>query len=271
MGQIVISDNDLPSSGQQYYYSNILNTLSFDANLTGANYNWDISSFEANSQDSLLTVSVSSTPLAYQLYFNNALFYPDYVASYAQKGQDISLMGTIDITERYDYYKVTANSFSIVGFGANVNGLPTSVKYDVIDKIFSLPMVYGAIDSTSSSYLTTIPSLGSYGQWIDREIEVDGWGQLTTPFSTYDVLRIKTTLYQKDTVFVDQFSLGTSFERPVETIYEWYSSGSGVPVLVVNVQAGIITQMKYLDQLQVSINNKQQFSIKAYPNPVIDN
>ena len=36
IGQIVITNSDLPSSGQNYYYSTILNTLSFDVNLTVA-------------------------------------------------------------------------------------------------------------------------------------------------------------------------------------------------------------------------------------------
>lgn len=270
IGQIVLTSSDLPSSGQNYYYSTILNTLSFDVNLTGQNYTWDISSLQADAQDSLITVPVSSTPLAYQLYFNNFLLYPDYLASYAQQGNDLSLMSTVTITDRYDYYKVSSNSFSIVGFGANVNGLPTSVKYDVIDELFSLPLVYGIVDSSSSNYLSTIPSIGSYGQWINRNIEVDGWGQLITPNSSFDVLRLKTTLSLKDTVFVDQLNLGTSFNRPVETIYQWYSNGVGAPVFSVTVQAGVITQMKYLNQIGSLLNQQEDLSIALYPNPIVD-
>ena len=270
ISQINVSDLDLPTSGQQYYYSNILNSLSFDVNQTGANFNWDISTLDYISQDAVNTESVSSTPIAYQFFFNNFILYPDYVASYAQVGQDISAVGTISITDRYDYYKITDSSFSIVGFGANINGIPASVKYEVIDRIFPLPLVYGLSDSTSANYLTTIPSLGTYGQWINRKIEVDGWGQLTTPYSSFDVIRLKTTLYQRDTVFVDQFSFGTSFDRPVLTIFEWYANGEGVPVLVVSTQAGIINEMKYLDQMHVSNTEKEVMNCHAYPNPVVD-
>jgi hypothetical protein len=263
-------DADLPTSGQQYYYSNIINSLSFDVSQTGANFNWDISALDYLSQDSLNTVSVNSTPITYQFFFNNMFLYPDYVASYAQQGQDVSAMGTISISDRYDYYKVTNSSFSVVGFGANVNGIPASVKYDVIDQIFPLPLVYGMTDSTSANYLTTIPSLGTYGQWINRKIEVDGWGQLTTPYSSFDVIRLRTTLYQRDTIFVDQFGIGTSFDRPVSTIYEWYANGKGVPVLVVSTQAGIINEMKYLDQLHVSNSEKEMVNFLTYPTPVVD-
>jgi hypothetical protein len=268
ISQINVSDLDLPSSNQQYYYSNILNSLSFDVSQTGANFNWDISALNYISQDAVNTESVNSTPIAYQFFFNNFILYPDYVASYAQLGQDISAMGTISISDRYDYYKITDSSFSVVGFGANVNGIPASVKYEDIDRIFPLPLVYGLSDSTSANYLTTIPSLGTYGQWINRKIEVDGWGQITTAYSSFDVIRLKTTLYQRDTVFVDQFGLGTSFDRPVSTIYEWYANGEGVPVLVVSTQAGIINEMKYLDQIHVSKSEKELVNFLAYPNPV---
>ena len=133
-----------------------------------------------------------------------------------------------------------------------------------------MPLVYGFSDSTTSNYLTTIPSLGSYGQWIDRKIEVDGWGQLNTPYSSFDVIRLKTTLYQEDTVFIDQFGVGSSFDRPILTIYEWYANGEGVPVLVVKMQAGIIIEMKYLDQLHVSKPNVEDLNFRYYPNPVND-
>ena len=270
IGQINVMDVDLPTSGQQYYYSNIFNSFSFDVSNTGANFNWDISALDYVSQDSLNTVSVNSTPIAYQFFFNNFILYPDYVASYAQQGQEISAMGTINISDRYDYYKITDSSFSILGFGANINGIPASVKYNVIDQIFPLPLIYGMTDSSSANYLTTIPSLGTYGQWINRKIEVDGWGQLTTPYSSFDVIRLKTTLYQRDTIFIDQFGLGTAFDRPVSTIHEWYANGKGVPVLVVTTQAGVINEMKYLDQLHVSKNEREMLNLHIYPNPVID-
>ena len=267
--QINVNDADLPVSGQSYYYTSILNPV-FDATQTGPNFSWDISNLDYSSQDSVNTVTVSSTPIAYQFFFNNPLLYSDYLATYAQQADDISAMGTIEVSERYDYYKVSNSAFSVVGFGANVNGVPASVKYDVIDQIFPLPLVYGFSDSTTSNYLTTIPSLGSYGQWIDRKIEVDGWGQLYTPYSSFDVIRLKTTLYQEDTVFIDQFGIGSSFDRPILTIYEWYANGEGVPVLVVKMQAGIIIEMKYLDQLHVSKPNVEDLNFRYYPNPVND-
>ena len=75
MSQITITDADMPISGNVYYYSNVLDFLSVDVTQTGTNYNWDFSSLNYFDQDSLETVAVSGTPLAYQFYFNNPFLY----------------------------------------------------------------------------------------------------------------------------------------------------------------------------------------------------
>ena len=270
IAQITITNLDLPISGSTYYYSNVLDVISVDVVQTGPNYYWDFSALNYFDQDSLETVLVGNTPLPYQFYFNNPFLYPEHFASFAHLGQDLSLMSTVNISDRYDYYKTNSSSYELVGFGANVNGLPASVKYDTIDQIYPLPMNYGTTDSSSAYYLSTIPSLGTYGQWIRRKVEVDGWGTVLTPFSSYDVLRIKTTLYQRDTIYIDQLMLGSSFNRPVTTIYEWYSNGEGVPVFTATAQNGIVSEIKYKDDLHVSINEIAPSDFQIYPNPFSD-
>ncbi len=270
LAQITITDADLPVSSNVYYYSNVIDLLSVDVNQTGGNYNWDFSTLNYFDQDSLEVVSVSSTPIAYQFFFNNLFLYPDHYATSAQSTQDVTLMSTVTISDRYDYYKASSTSYDLVGFGANVNGVPTSVKYDTIDQVYPLPLNYGTVDSTSAYYLTSIPTLGTYGQWIRRKVEVDGWGILTTPFSSYDVLRVKTTLYQRDTIFIDQLMLGDAFDRPISNIYEWYANGQGAPVLIVTSQSGAVTEIKYKDDLHLSAIEHDLSGLEVFPNPVVD-
>ncbi len=270
IGQITITDADMPSANKNYYYSNVLDFLFVDVNQTGTNFNWDFSNLTYQDQDSVITKSVSSTPFAYQFYFNNIFLYPDHYASFAQQGEDISAFNMINVTDRFDYFKTSNSDFSAVGFGANINGIPSSVKYDTIDQILPLPLTYGMTDSTSASYLASIPTFGSYGQWIRRKVEVDGWGSLTTPFSSYDALRVKTTLYQEDTIYVDQLMIGYTTDRPVKTMYEWYANNKGVPIVSIIAQSGIIVEMKFLDQLHVSKSEFITDRLNIYPNPVID-
>ena len=267
-GQITLTSSDMPVVNTNHFYATSNDFSTVDVNATGANYNWDFSSITSNGIDTVALVEVTSTPVAYQLYFNNAILYPDYKADYASKGTDISAFGQVNITDRYDFYRVDSDALRLTGFGANINGLPASVKYDTIDQIYPLPMTYQTTDSTTAYYLLSIPNLGTYGQWIRRKVEVDGWGTLNTPSNTYqNVLRVKTTLYQRDTLFVDQLGFGSNFDRPVEHFYEWFAQGEPVPVLQVIERGNQLTQMKYKDQ-SLQINDNETQPVAVYPNPV---
>lgn len=266
--QITIANVDMPVVNSVHYYATSNDFSSVDPTLTGASYSWDYSMLTSSGADTVAFVPVSSTPFAYQLYFNNAFMYPDYVADYATKGQDVSAFGQVNITERYDFSRVDNDALRLTGFGANVNGVPASVKYDTIDQIYPLPMTYGTNDSTSAYYIVSIPNMGTYGQWIRRKVDVDGWGELITPYTTYpDVIRVKTILYQRDTMYVDQFSYGTTFDRPVEYIYEWFAPGEQVAVMQVTEQGGQVSAVKYRDQLS-GITQYEKLNLSVYPNPV---
>ncbi|CAG5087841.1 T9SS type A sorting domain-containing protein [Parvicella tangerina] len=246
--QITISSSDMPQAGDIFIYQNSTDLLTEDFTLTGSAYSWDYSSGTSSQVDSLKIVSVGSTPLAYQLNFNNQFTQPDYYSDYAQKGADLDVMGQVSITERFDYYGINSNSLEIKGFGAKINGVPASVKYDTIDQLYPFPMTDGmATHNSVGYYLASVPNLGTYGQWIRREVVVDGYGSLTTPNATYpNTIRVKTTLLQTDTIYVDQFGFGQTIDRPEETIYEWFTNTEKTPVMRVVVRNSQPTEAKYL-------------------------
>jgi len=268
--QIIINSNDFASNGEQTFCSRIDLLNNIDFSLSDSNYNWDFSNLLYTDQDSVINYAVSQTPFSYQLYFNNVFLYPDYLADYAQKEAEIDAMSTFQITERYGYFKNNNTSLEKVGFGAKINGVPTSVKYDTIDQLYFFPLSYQDQDSSRAYYLVTVPSLGTYGQWIRRTVEVDGWGSVSTPYNTYDVLRIKTVLKQRDTVYVDQFQYGTTFDQPDVYIYEWLAKGIGFPVFKAVVRGGNVMDAWYLDDLHVGFDNDEIDDLYITPNPVID-
>ena len=130
-------------------------------------------------------------------------------------------------------------------------------------------MTFGTTDSTSAYYIISIPNLGTYGQWIRRKVLVDGWGGITTPVATYpNTIRVKTTLYQRDTLYVDQIFLGSNFDRPVENIYEWFNVSNGLPVFKVIERGGVITDILYLSSLTyLGVNEIGKDDLSIYPNP----
>lgn len=260
--QITITSADMPEAGDIFIYDNSADILTQDFSLTGAGHTWDYSTATSTLVDSLMIVSVGSTPLAYQFYFNNQFTQPDHYSDYAQRGQDLDAMGQVSIDDRYDYFGVNSSSLEIKGYGANVNGVPASVKYDTIDQIYPFPMTYGMPTHNSSGYyISTIPSLGTYGQWIRREVTVDGYGSLTTPNATYpNTIRVKTVLLQTDTVYVDQFMFGQTIDRPEETIYEWFTNTEKSPVMRVVIRNAQATEAKYL--LEVTSGTEELLGIE---------
>ena len=270
--QITITKNNFPSSGDEYIYSNA-NTNGIDISTTGPNISWDYSQLTSINYDTVSHVSVSSTPLAYQLYFNNPFLYPNYKADYGVKGIEINAFNQVNISDVFNFHKKNTSSIEMVGFGANINGIPASIKYDTIDQLYPLPLTFGTNDSTSAYYFLDIPSLGAYGQHIQRKVEVDGWGSITTPYQNYSQsLRVKTTLYQRDTLKVEQpFSLpGVTFNRPIQTTYEWFTTGISVPVFSVTKQGNTTSNVKYIDVNTTIINELNTFKLAIYPNPSAD-
>jgi hypothetical protein len=264
--QISITQYDMPQAGDVYLYQIDAGLLSADVVSTGSNYEWDFSQPGSVTADTLNIVGVTATPLAYQLYFNNALLYPQHKANYAIRGDDFDGFGQVTIEDRYDFYKKNPGSLEIVGFGANINGIPASVRYDTIQKDYHFPMQFEDVDYSTGFFLTTIPNLGTYGSYIRRNIIVDGWGSIQTPEKYYaNALRVTVTLDITDTLYSDQFGLGFKVNRPTETRYEWWTNEDHVPVFVATKNANQLTSVKYLKGIVSGINEPDVNEMSVQP------
>lgn len=277
--QITINNLDMPLSGDTLRMSTTPSIGAIDVTQTGPNYNWDYTALVAQIQDVDTFVSVASTPFAYQFYFNNTYLYPNWKANFAQKVPDlVGGVSAVTITSVYDYYKNNSTQFTRVGFGANINGLPTSVKFDSLDVIYRFPLDFTDTDSSVSRYSVSIPGLGYYGQRLKRVNVVDGWGTLSTPFGTFQVLRVKSSIAQRDTFFSTQYNIGYGVNLPPRIEYKWLAKGMKAPVLQVNAQVSgsniVVQNAVYRDSvrkdaIQVGIikENLNEFQGNISPNP----
>lgn len=265
--QITISNNDMPSVNDIYHISITANLQGNNPALTGTNFLWDYSQLQATIQRSDTFVAVSSTPFAYQYYFNNILLYPNHKANYAIKGNDINFQ-VVNITDVYDFYKNASSQYTNVGFGSNINGVPSSTRRIPVDVQYVFPLNYNNNSVSYSEFLVSIPTVGDYGQFQERIDTVDGWGSLITPFGTFNCLRVKSILNITDTLYTSQFGTGFSFPRPQQIEYKWLAVGSGVPVLKITTTAGG-AQIEYQDNLMVGINDNVLpiYQLKVFPNP----
>lgn len=266
--QITITDSDMPNVNDVITYSITTDPQGQDPVLTGANYSWDYSLLQSTTQRSDTFVSVTSTPIAYQFYFNNGILYSSWKASYALKGIDIGIP-QVPITDVYNFHKNSSAEYSNVGFGSNINGVPSSTRNIPVDVEYVFPLNYGNTNISNSEFGVSVPTFGFYGQSLERTDTVDGWGTLTTPYGTFDCLRVKSVLSKIDTTYIDFVSFGTTIARPEEIEYKWLASGMSTPVLKIVTTAGNITTIEYQDSLStVAINEQEQLiNISVFPNP----
>ena len=136
----------------------------------------------------------------FSVVFNNFSFNPNR-SNLATAGQDFSL-GTVTVTGVYDFFYNSSASYAQTGFGANVNGVPLPIAYSPKDLVYQFPLQMGDVDTSESGYQVDLTStVGLFFQVNRTRVnEVDGWGTLITPYGTHDVLRIKTTVRERDSV-----------------------------------------------------------------------
>jgi hypothetical protein len=254
--QITITSADLSHANDIFYLSTGQPFTGMDATLTGANYNWDYSQLTFQSQrfDSIFD-EANTNPLFSIVFFDN-IINPNR-SNQARHGRDFTL-GTISLSDLYNYYYNSSSSFSQVGFGASVNGVPVPITYSPHERIYPLPLNYNDQDSSVSGYDVDLTStVGLYFSVVrSRSNIVDGWGTLVTPYGTRNVIRVKSTVVERDSVYIDSLSFGINLP-PITTMeYKWLGTVEGIPVLQINTTgAGVVTLIEYKDTMNTSSVN----------------
>jgi hypothetical protein len=269
--QITIGPDDMPNAGDTLRFMRA-NAANIAVGVTGADMVWDYGDLVAQSEGADTAVGVGSTPFLYQLFFNNPFLFPQSRADYGMVGAEFDFQ-VLTLTDLYDYYRADQNGFFNVGFGANVNGLPTSVRREPADRIHSFPLEFGDTDVSNSSFTVNVPTLFSFSQDQVRNNVVDGWGTLYLPADTFQVLRVKSTLQRSDSIYIEQFSFGFRLPEPETIEYKWIAAGMGKPVLEVTTTAGIPVSAEFFyepDPITTGSATLQRYAPIVYPNPAAD-
>ena len=245
--QIVITKNDMPNIGDTIRYNVTYSTGGIDYTLTGNDYTWDFSGLGMILQEADTFISVSSTPLVYQIIFNLPPWNPP--ASIAQKLGDIDYIPEVTFTDNIDFFKEKNSSYSHVGYGITINNIPIPIKFDDPEIIYTFPLTIGNADSSVSSFSVSIPDLGYYETERKRVNIADGWGTLITPFGSFETIRVKSILTIHDSIYIDSLQAGFPVDRE-ETEYKWLGQGFGRPLLRI-VKSGILPpRVEYIAELQ---------------------
>lgn len=282
--QLTINSSDLPNGGENIRTS-VAVTTTEDPALTGAGYTWDFTSLTPSLQRNEIFDAAGT----YTGYYN-ALYsqFTGVPTTYGKVNFTASLLPIpgMTVSMAYDFFRKSSTSLKQVGLAYTLNdSLPLPFEYTQADYVYNFPLNYGNSDSCNFKYSPhhiipagTLPFY--YGGTGTRINEVDGWGTLTTPYGSFPTLRIKSTVTQTDTIFLDSVTGGISLERPTKIEYKWLTPGAKIPLLQIdeNIILGApqVTSIIYIDSLRSEvpyigineINSSSEF--KVFPNPATE-
>ncbi|MBN3036214.1 MAG: hypothetical protein JW861_11555 [Bacteroidales bacterium] len=246
--QIVIDQNDMPGIGDTIRYDVTYNISGINYTATGSGFTWDFSDLGSLlPQEADTFVHVWSTPILYQLVF----LYP-FVANLASPQEEFTLIPGFQMTEVFNFYKNTSSSYNEVGKAFTVNDLPLPFLYSEPDVIYRFPLQFSDLDSNTCEWNVGLPGLGYYGSTLKRKNHADGWGTVITPFGTFEALRVKTTVEQRDSVYVDTLGFGFAFNYD-RIEYQWLAKGFGRPLVKVTESGILPPVIEYLNFPEVTL------------------
>ena len=245
--QTTVNASDLPQAGGSYLIQTSTADITGDYVSTGADYIWDFSTLDSNSETLVEFGATNEAPFLAQLSFNNALTNPDYICDVFGPGEfDLTFLSEIGIdlpvtiSNLMSYYQTSGSSYNIAGISLNLEGFDLPIEYSDIDEIHPLPLNFQDVISSTSAYEVDIPSVLNYATSATREGSVDGWGTLLLPNgASHEVLRISTTITTHDVITQEG---GEPFE--ISTVYTWLGDG-GLPYLEAKTLFGTTYSVKY--------------------------
>ncbi|MEM1328225.1 MAG: T9SS type A sorting domain-containing protein [Bacteroidota bacterium] len=227
--QISIGGGDMPKVNDTLRISETFLDSSSRAmyQMTGENVSWDFGNF----------MPVRQTVREYERAINTP--YGVFFLGFNRYGvKQFDSLGVADFQFRdiYQYFKGDNREFRVEGLGFNFNGVRLPAYFSDEDELYQFPLEFGDRDSTTFSFSLGLPGLGSYESNGYRINTVDGWGVITTPFGTFDCIRLVSEVVANDSISAGDISFGLP---TVRRSYQWLAKDIKVPVLEIegNVMA----------------------------------
>lgn len=240
--QITITVDDLATEGDVIYFSNASPLGEFDLTADGPDQVWDYSWLDQTGQDSSVWVDPFETNPAYFL-----LWFGSSVAE--ETGQTFS-SDFFSLEDIYNFYDRNEGELSITGIAGTVTGIPLPASFDDADVLYELPLNYNDSYSSASGFAFSLPGIGSWSESRNRSCLVDGYGEVTTPYGTFDALRVNCELLVTDVVEYSGIEFPISYTTRE---YRWMAPGMKIPVLFISSQEILgfetVTNIQYIDSL----------------------
>lgn len=273
--QITVTSTDFASASDEVYISSS-NQFSLDYATTGANHTWDFSSLVSNSQ-ALRRFGPMSEVTGLPFFIYGTLASAPYKASYfLPSSLPIDQLGSliqIPLSDVRQFTKKSTTALTLLGFSMAVSGTAIPAKSDTIETQYALPLTYGS-SNTSRGYTKLDMNPYFTAEWRqhrNRVTTVDGWGSITTPYGTFQALRVKHVIAESDSFNYN--GLWIPLSLPISTEYEWWTTGEKVPVLKATINSvggsSQVTGVEFKNNQIVGLDEVSVIEATLFPNPTI--
>jgi len=280
--QIQLTKLDFATGGDTVRMSQA-NDNGYDVSLTGPAYNWDYSNLTPNSQILKNFRSLTGAPTFIQFIYGTFAA-PKYQASYYIESttlpiDQITSILPVSIENIFQFSKRSNDSLTSLGFSMTVNGTDIPFKSDTIETRYDFPLDFGNTHfSRGYTLINFNPILDAiWNQHRTRTTTVDGYGSITTPYGTFDALRIKHDITETDSIYYTFPFIGALWVPipiPASHEYEWWTNGQLEPILRISTSEfggnETITAIEYRDNFNAALAGIEETEINftVYPNPV---
>ena len=244
---ITITVADIADKDEIYTVSNANPFEALELGVTGEDMVWNFESLAPIMQDSIVWIDAVETNPAYFFFW-----FGSDVAEETGQTFDSEFFSLEDI---FNFYKRSTSEFSLTGQAGTITGIPLPILYDDPEPVYQFPMEFENSFTSSTGFEFDIPGIGVWLETRDKSCTVDGWGTITTPYGTFEVLRQKCVNEIYDLFTVDLLEIPIEYTA---TEYRWVAQDEGIPILQVNTQTllGIetATAVIYKDVITEPVN-----------------
>ena len=275
-GQITIVNSDFSDGGDIVALTNATDAT-IDYGSTGADQIWDFSYLVSDGQ----SVRDYST-MAGVSFLVDFIFGTFASANYQATNHIISDAIPVDLLSQFlpitisdikQFSKNSNDSITSVGMSASISGTEVPFKMDTIETRYKFPLNYGDVYN-SRGYLNLDMNPiynGIWRQYRQRSSIVDGWGSITTPYGTFDALRIDHFITEIDSLMIEVgIPIWVELPIPDSHQYEWIATGEKEPILRITTTEILgnqtVTAIEYRDINSTGIEELRN-EISIFPNP----
>ena len=260
--QIVVSQADMPVAGNKFVVVNDSNDASLSPSPMGPSVTWNYSGIGTTTVDTIKCVLPGST--IYGAFFpaaNIALTY--------------SLPGGLQDA----FANSSAGAFSVNGVVEDFNSNTVILQFKpVAEKLFAFPMNYLSAWRSLYTYKFQVPITNpTYDSmriksFVFDTSTVDSWGNCTTPFGTYGVLRVMEVQRTLDSLSFQNTTTKIWKDSgrfvQADTMYQYLANGLGFPLLTMHMRGGKVMVASWLKGNGTGINEvTDNAGSLVYPNP----